>query len=220
MNACPRFAQATQRDDPESLRELQTHAQECADCREQLRLWNEIGQAAPALRKSWESPRLWPRIEGALAAAARPSEASSTAAARPRFGWLPLAAAAASLFLIAIVGLRVFQPVSGEHEPYRASSYSEPLMTEKVLSDVEQSELRYVRSIEQLSRLAEPKLKEPATPLLVSYREKLQLLDSAISDLRGQLDQNRFNTHLRRELAAIYQEKQRTLQQVVGEVKS
>jgi hypothetical protein len=60
----------------------------------------------------------------------------------------------------------------------------------------------------------------PGTPLLVSYREKLQLLDSAIGDLRGQLEENRFNTHLRQELLAMYQEKKRTLEGVVKEVKS
>ena len=54
----------------------------------------------------------------------------------------------------------------------------------------------------------------------MAYREKLQLLDSAIAELRGQIEQNRFNTHLRRELLAMYQEKQRTLQDLTKEAKS
>jgi hypothetical protein len=221
MSGCTRFEKATRRDDPAAWRELEAHAGACADCGERLRLWNEIGQAAPALKRSWDSPHLWPRIEEAIAAeSARAAQPEPPAVARPRFTWLPIAAAAAALLVIAIVGVQVFTPSSGYHEPYRASTYSEPLMTEQALSDVEKSEQLYITSIERLSRLAEPKLREPSTLLLVSYREKLQLLDSAISDLRGQMDQNRFNTHLRSQLAAILQEKQRTLQQVVGEVKS
>jgi len=48
-----------------------------------------------------------------------------------------------------------------------------------------------------------------------SLRDALSLLDTAIAELRSQLDQNRFNTHLRKELLAVYQEKQHTLEQVV-----
>ena len=55
---------------------------------------------------------------------------------------------------------------------------------------------------------------------MVNYREKLAVLDSAIADLKTNIDSNRFNTHLRRELLAVYQEKQRTLQQLMKEVKS
>ena len=218
MSGCRRFEKTTRRGDPQAWRELEAHGQTCAECRERLRVWNEIEQAAPALKKTWESPDLWPRIESAIARSS-PSETSAPATARPRFAWLPLAAAAA-LFVIAMIGLQVFRPSLGERELLTARSYKDPLLTENALSDVEKSEQRYVAAIDRLSRLAEPKLKEPATPLLVSYREKLLLLDGAIADLRTQLDQNRFNTHLRRELLAMYQEKQRTLEQVVGEVKS
>jgi hypothetical protein len=56
--------------------------------------------------------------------------------------------------------------------------------------------------------------------VLVIYREKLDVLDSAIAELKASIDQNRFNTHLRRELLAVYQEKQRTLQNLMKEVKS
>jgi hypothetical protein len=221
MSECRRFEKAARRDDRQVWRELEAHAQECSDCREQLLLWNEISPAAPALKKSWETPALWPRIESAIAAeSARAAKAPVSPPAGPRLAWLPLAAAAA-LFIIAMIGLQVFKPSFGEHEPLTARHYADPLLTEQALSDVEKSEQLYVASIERLSKLAEPKLKEPAAAALaVGYREKLLLLDGAIADLRAQLDRNRFNTHLRRELAAMYQEKQRTLEQVVKEVKS
>ena len=56
--------------------------------------------------------------------------------------------------------------------------------------------------------------------MLVNYREKLALLDGAIAELKTNIEQNRFNTHLREELLAMYKEKQRTLQDILQEVKS
>jgi hypothetical protein len=52
---------------------------------------------------------------------------------------------------------------------------------------------------------------------MMSYREKLLLLDSAIAECRAQIERNRFNARLRQELLSLYQEKQRTLQQVMKE---
>jgi hypothetical protein len=50
---------------------------------------------------------------------------------------------------------------------------------------------------------------------MANYREKLQVLDSAIDDLRAQAGQNPSNAHLRYQLLAMYQEKQETLQDVL-----
>ena len=83
--------------------------------------------------------------------------------------------------------------------------------------DVESAEAAYIQSIEKLSKLVEPKLEQPASPLMISYREKLMLIDSAIAELRAGIERNRFNAHLRQELLAIYQQKQRTLQEMMRE---
>ena len=52
---------------------------------------------------------------------------------------------------------------------------------------------------------------------MVSYREKLMLLDDAIKECQTNIERNRQNAHLRRQLLAIYSEKQRTLQDVLRE---
>jgi hypothetical protein len=91
------------------------------------------------------------------------------------------------------------------------------LLTDEALREVERSEAAYMRSIERLSALAAPKLASADSPLLANYREKLLVLDSAIADCRAQLEQNRFNAHLRRELLAVYQMKQATLTEVLQE---
>ncbi|HKD10809.1 MAG TPA: hypothetical protein VKE50_01995 [Thermoanaerobaculia bacterium] len=217
MSQCRRFEEWLDRGTENGFAELETHAAACGPCREELELWNRISQAAPSLRKRWESPGLWVRIEKSIHESRRADEASR--GRKESRAWWPLLAAAA-LFLVAMIGLRVFRPSLGERELLTSRSFSKPLLTEDALSDVEKSEERYVASIERLSRLAEPKLRQPSTPLLISYREKLLLLDTAIAELRSQLDQNRFNTHLRKELLAAYQEKQHTLEQVVKEEKS
>ena len=48
--------------------------------------------------------------------------------------------------------------------------------------------------------------------MAAAYREKLTLLDSAIGELKSNAAQNRYNAYLRTELASLYGEKKRTLQ--------
>jgi hypothetical protein len=91
------------------------------------------------------------------------------------------------------------------------------LLTDKTLQETETAEAAYVQSIEKLAALAQPKLANANTPLLANYREKLLVLDTAIADCRRQTEGNKYNAHLRRELTAMYQEKQRTLEEVLRE---
>jgi hypothetical protein len=80
---------------------------------------------------------------------------------------------------------------------------------------VESAESAYVHAIDKLAADAKPQLDNPATPLMANYHEKLLVLDSAIGDLRAQAGQNPSNAHLRYELLAMYQEKQRTLEEIL-----
>ncbi len=50
------------------------HLRECRGCAEEWQAWQEVAQAAPALRKTWESPELWPRIRQSLEAEAEKAE--------------------------------------------------------------------------------------------------------------------------------------------------
>jgi hypothetical protein len=85
------------------------------------------------------------------------------------------------------------------------------------VKQVEQAEQAYVQSIDKLAKLAEPKLAAASTPLMMNYRDKLDLLDAAIADCRSNLDKNRGNAHMRAELLSFYQQKQQTLQEVLRE---
>lgn len=223
---CSRAREAFRRDDPSAIERLRVHAARCAECAAALAVWDGIESQAPALRKEWESPALFPRIAAALEAekARRPGAPEPDASSRPRpvsgrFRWVPMAAAAA-LFLVAMIGLQVFRNNGGREPLVNAASTSDPLLTDRSLEEVETAEANYVRSIERLSAQARTRIENPKTPLFANYREKLQLLDSAIVEIRAQIDGNRFNSHLRRELLAMYQEKQRTLQELMKEASS
>jgi hypothetical protein len=218
--ACRQFEKALARG-PEAVLALEVHAASCGDCGEQLRLWKEISQAAPALKKEWESPDLPERIARAIEAGPpQAGQAAPAAAPRRRRAWIP-AVAAAALFVLSMIGLSVFKPGESARDPLTRPSYGkEPLLGDETLKEVETAEANYLSSIAKLSQLAEARMANPDSPVMASYREKLQLLDSAIADLRAQVEGNRFNAHLRKELMAMYQEKKRTLEEVVKEVKS
>ena len=217
--SCRDLERALSGADPSLLAAFEEHAASCAACGLELSELRRIGEAAPGLRRSWESPDLLPRIRQALA------EESTTTAEAPetparRFAWLP-AASIAALFLVATAGLFVFRN-SGGREPLTDHwrTTKAPLLTDQAIDEVDAAERKYLDSIDNLSRLAEPTLAGAASPVIANYREKLVVLDAAIAELKSSIDQNRGNTHLRRELLAVYQEKQKTLQSLMKEVKS
>jgi hypothetical protein len=196
---------------------LETHAASCTDCAEEFRSWKSLSLAAQEMREYTESPALWLRIERALA-----EEAARNTRRTKRWGWLsfwrniPLAwqAAAAGAFVLILT-------VSADWFYFRPEKSARPidqsLLKRAALIEVERAESAYVQAIGKLAADAKPQLDNPATPLLANYREKLLVLDSAIGELRAQAEQNPGNAHLRRELLAMYQEKQSTLEQILEE---
>jgi anti-sigma factor RsiW len=186
---------------PELMPEARAHAETCPRCREQLDLWSEISRLAPQLHQDWESPGLWPRIRLELAAAPPRSEHALV--------WRWGLAAAAALTL----GIWLSNPWPGR----QPSSHS--LLTEDAFHEVQQAEAAYARSIEKLSALAGPSLDRSPSPLADAYREKLVVLDSAIADLKTTIESNRYNAYLQTQLASLYGEKQKTLEEWLNHAK-
>ena len=190
---------------------LESHAATCAACAEELRAWKSLSTAASELRDYSEDPALWQRIHRSLAEEAE--------RAKSRWDWRRLfsnlsvswqtAAAAALVLLLLVSAGWIMRP--------KKDIAQSPLLKSKALTDVEHAESAYVQAIDKLAAEAKPQLENPGTPLTASYREKLLLLDSAIDDLRSQTGQNPSNAHLRYELLAMYQEKQRTLEEILEE---
>ena len=176
---------------PELLPDARAHAESCERCREQLYLWTEISRVAPQLHQEWESPDLWTRIHADLAAAAPRRKVV------PIWGWT----LAAAVVLLALVLAR----------PWRQPSRQ--FLTDEALQQVQQAESAYARSIDKLSRVAGPALERSPSPLAGAYREKLLVLDSEITELKAAVEGNRYNVFLQTELASLYREKQKTLQE-------
>lgn len=189
---------------------FENHAATCTACDEELRAWRSLSLAAAELRDYSDDRALWQRIRTSLL------EQSERRAARR--GWrayfpkltLSWQAAAVSAFALLLLTSGAFLLRSP-----RKDLAQSPLLKTKALGDVERAETAYVQAIDKLALEARPQLEAANTPLIASYREKLLLLDTAINDLRAQTGLNPSNAHLRYELLAMYQEKQRTLEEIL-----
>jgi hypothetical protein len=208
---CSRLEEALREEDPGLLALAREHAAACEACRAELEQWQSFTTAlsttAKELRREWESPELWARIEEAL-----PLRPASGETKRRVFADWRLFASVAAVLLVTVSSLwLVLRPA-----PRRpTASTGRPFLTEQALREVQESEAAYVRSIDKLATLAAPAMEAEPSPLLASYREKLALLDAAIADLRENREHNLLNARLNTELLSLYQEKQKTLQEVL-----
>lgn len=189
---------------------MEAHAATCAECGDELRIWKSMSSAAGELRQEWETPYLWTKIEHGLAEqmAEKPSRLrawlNSIGAASAQWK-----TAAALLVLVVMTGMavKVFRVPPGPG--------NQVFLKNSAVSEVERAEAGYQKAIDKLDEQARPQLEAAATPLMASYREKLLVLDNAIDELRAEAGQNPANAHLRRQLLAMYQEKQETLQEIL-----
>jgi anti-sigma factor RsiW len=198
---------------PEQWAALEAHASNCTACREEVAAWKNLSLAASELHEEWDSPYLWARIERGLA---EQSAAGKTSWWQRLLGsWnltsLKWQTAAAALLLVLLTGTAVWIASQRNH----GDPFAGPFLKDPAIRAVEKAEAAYEQAIDRLDAQARPQLDKAATPLMASYREKLQVLDSAIADLKSQADINPGNGHLRRQLLAMYQEKQDTLEEVL-----
>lgn len=186
---------------PLAMETAARHAKECPACADALAAWNEITDVAHSMRgETFSSDLLWPRIERALRKERAPLR------------WVKQLAAAAVL-TVALGATLSYALRVQTHE----AAFDRDILRLTALDEVERAEREHVQAIERLERLAEAKLDEPESPLLVSYKEKLMLLDDAIDECQANIDQNRQNAHLREQLLAMYSDKQQTLRDVLRE---
>ena len=215
---CRRVDRALRRGDVLSSA-LASHSAGCPRCADRIRAFHEIDAAARDLHREWDSPALLPRILRAIEeSASAPRDAEPAPARRPLSPWVA-AAYGAALVLISTIGLWVFRD-SPNRNPFSGGVVESPFLNDDALRDVEGKEAAYVASIDRLAALVRARAPEPPSALAASYHERLLLIDSAIAECRAQIEQNRYNAHLRHELLARYGEKKRTLEDLLKEVKS
>lgn len=187
--------------DDASMREAAEHAKTCPSCAETLASWNDMATAARSLRATWQSDMLLPRIQKAV----RDEQKTS------RRRYLQIAAA---ILLTLGIGRGVWRIVELRQDE---KAFHQRILQQSALDQVEQAEKAHLAAINQLEKIADPKLEQPQSPLMVSYKEKLVLIDDAIADCETNIQRNRQNAHLRRQLLTMYSEKQKTLQDVIRE---
>ena len=191
---------------------LEAHAATCAECGEEVRLWKSLSLAAGGLKQEWETPHLWSKIERSLVerSAEKPSllRLWLNSLGMARFSW-QTATALILLIVVSAAAIWIFIPI------HKGSN--SPLLGNSAVSKVERAESDYRKAIDKLDEEARPQIAAPSSPLMASYREKLLVLDNAIAELRDEAGRNPANAHLRRQLLAMYQEKQDTLQEILGE---
>lgn len=187
---------------PLAMETAAQHATECAACAEMLAGWNELSATAQSLRVTWTSDLLWPRIGKGLRAEKKASPI--------RRLWQY----AAALLITAGLGGTMYYALRLQT---REAAFDRRILRVSALDDVERAEQEHVRAIDRLEDLTEAKLEGAESPLLISYKEKLMLLDDAIAECQANIDRNRQNAHLRRQLLTMYSEKQQTLQEVLRE---
>jgi len=194
---------------------LEEHAVSCPLCAEEIRGWKSLSVAAQELRDYSDSPSFWPRIERALA-----EEAARSAQRAERKGWFSFLPSFSPAWQTVLAGALVLVlAISGGwlilHPRGSKVDNDKSLLRTSALKEVESAESSYERAIDKLAAEAKPQLENPATALLANYHEKLLVLDSAIGELRAQAGLNPSNAQLRYQLLAMYQEKQRTLEEVL-----
>lgn len=183
--------------DPQSLAIAAAHASTCDPCMQTLTAWNEISATAHSMRTTWTNETLWPRIERAIER-------------DKRRNWSAVWQIAAALLLLVAIGVVAWRA-------QRRNEYDKHILQIDALNEVEKAEQAHIAAIDHLEKVAEAKLGDPKTPLMVSYKEKLMLLDDAIAECQKNIELNRSNAQLRSQLLAVYSEKQRTLQDVLRE---
>ncbi len=199
---CERIDDLLFEGDAASLELAETHARGCLACREKLDDWNDISRTAKSMQTTWPSDTLWPRIQRAIA--------NETRSRAPMI----LRVAAALAVTIGLAGILAYA-LHLHHEKQKA--FDQAILRVTALDEVERAEKAHLIAINNLEKLAAPKLEEPQTPILVSYKEKLMLLDDAIAECQTNIDHNRQNAQVRKQLLSMYSEKQRTLQDVLRE---
>ena len=178
----------------------------------------ELSLVARSLHREWDSPRLWPAIEAGMRAQDEADAPGSPSPWRMHGVGRWQAIAAAAVIAVTLgpsswLGWRWFM-LAPKPDPTTVQEQRERLLNEDALAAIEESEAKYVQAIDELTRLTAPRLDMPDSPLLVNLHERLAAIDMAIAEYRAEIERNRFNAHLRRQLLWIYQEKRRTLEQI------
>jgi hypothetical protein len=189
--------------DEEAFRE---HARSCPVCRDLMEKDANLLSLAKSLKRPVHAPLLWGRIERSLDSEARRAE-------QPRVLRFPRRTYAVLRFaavLVVVVTLGVMMWTRSQREPSPSK-----LLAQSALEKVELQERAYLKAIEDLEKMVQPRMSRMDVELALLYRDKLETIDTQIQRCREALDDNPANAHIRRYMLAALQEKTKTLQEIM-----
>lgn len=181
------------------------HAVDCEECKKLIEQDVKLLAEAKSLKQETAAPLLWAKIENTLRAEKQAKQRKWAEVFEVRTS---VALRLAAVLILAVgVGTYFFlQP-----EP----SFSR-LLAGKALKQVEEKETEYEEAISELERLAESHLEKLDEDLILLYRDRLATIDAQIVRCKEAAARNPANAHIRRYLLAALQDKQQTLQELVG----
>ncbi len=189
--------------DEEAFRE---HAQSCSVCSDLMEKDANLLSLAKSLKRPVHAPLLWGRIERSL-------DSEACRAEQPRVLRFPrrtyaVLRFAAILVVMVTVGVMIWSKSQRKPSPSR-------LLARSALEKVERQELAYLKAIEDLEKMVQPRMSRMDVELALLYRDKLETIDTQIQRCRDALADNPANAHIRRYMLAALQEKTKTLREIM-----
>jgi hypothetical protein len=175
--------------------EVRRHLDDCPECKRTVGELTSIVNAAAELGEIEPERDLLPGIRTALT--------------RPSRHWIRWAAAAAAIAVVALLaGLRLGS--GGAPAPV---AVGEPTL-DKLLAEFHAAEADYVRATEMLARGLEERRDEIQPETLELLDTNLELIDSAIAEVRLALDRDGVGVENTRMLSSLYNKKLNILMRV------
>jgi len=182
------------------------HARSCSVCRDLMEKDADLLSLAKSLKQPVHAPLLWSRIERSLDSEARSTEQKRVL----RFPRRTYAVLRFAAVLVVVVTLGVMMWTKSQREPSASK-----LLAQSALEKVERQERAYLKAIEDLEKMVQPRMSRMDVELALLYRDKLETIDTQIQRCREALADNPANAHIRRYMLAALQEKTKTLREIM-----
>jgi len=197
---------------PERASEVEGHLDRCPRCREALGQIRLLSAASRALAETPLKKDLWPGIQQRILTPAEPAPARRRRPA-PLSGWrsrLSWAMGAASLLLILLIaGHELRSP-----GPQAPAVPTQTRLPEDARSDIELARQHYERSAQALETIVAHRSQDIDLDQALLYRDKLQQLETVISECSQALQNNRYDVRAQQTLFNAYDQKISTLREM------
>ncbi len=203
--------------------ELQTHLDQCDDCRALVADLKKIREAAASFEHPAPPDRVWMQIAGRLHQEGRVTPAP---AAKPRhFVWLALAA---TLFLAVGASIYVLYPLRNQRVAQGTAELKTPAAdagrsnasaadtVQSIADDLQAAEQRYQSAIDKLQRAADLNDGTIDKETAAVLQKNLQVINGAISESRAALQTDPQSAPARESLYEAIRQKVTLLQDTIA----